>query len=183
LPVNSAVCQGHANRDICVAFLVDGVYATNDWNAPEDDARIWCELNVTGEIDRQDHLIAWELEGDNHPEGGNSYASIWIAPNDDTHVLLRSLKLSLNGEVYNDWRRTLVYHSSTGERGHYSISTILTSFLVIHQDQSNSYNGWQALGDIGGFAFFMVCLQTLIMGLGIGLCFSNNSKFLGGEAH
>jgi len=183
LTVPPSQCQGHNDNSVCVAFNADGAFATNNWDAPEEDSRINCVFNVTGETRSEDHLIAWELEGDNHPEGGNSYASIWIAPNDNSEVLLHSLKRTMNGVTYNDWRRTLVYHSSTATPGEYRVSTILTSFLVRHEEQANSYNGWQALGDIGGFAYFMVALQTLIMGLGIGLCFSNNSKFLGGEEH
>lgn len=49
-----------------------------------------------------------------------------------------------------------------------------------HIVEYDSYNGWMALGDIGGFAFFMMILHTMVM-MCIGVCFNNDSQFLGGR--
>jgi len=165
----------------CFALPVENIYATNEWNAPETDPRIDCFLNTTGNPNNtEDALIALELEGPNHADGGNSYASVWIAPNDRAWVLLFNSKLTYHKRTYEEWFRKLVYHSTVSNPGMYHVEVILSSFFIRHVEQADSYTGWRALGDVGGFAFFMLLLQSMIM-LIVGFCFKNDSKFLGGE--
>jgi len=167
----------------CFAVKAEGLSITNVWGENHGDARIDCHINTTTHdmTTQDDYLIAWELEGPNHAAGGNSLASMWVAPNNEAWILLRNDKVTLDGVTLNDWERTLVYQTSVSTPGIYRITTILTSFMVGHIEQADSYPGWRALGDIGGFAFFMVLLSTLFM-IAFGFCFTNNSKFLGGEA-
>jgi len=59
----------------------------------------------------------------------------------------------------------------------FSVFLFLSSSSTFGIVELGIYNGWRALGDIGGFAFALVLFQTAIM-LIIGLCFYNNSSFL-----
>jgi len=169
------------SRSICIALGADAFFASNTWDHPRFDARIDCFLNTTVPPTQEDHLIAWEMEGDNHATGGESLASMWVAPNDNAWILIRNDKIGFNGREFNDWERKLVYHTTTRTPGEYHISTIIRSFFIQHIEQGNSFSGWRALGDVGGFAYFVVILHSIIMALIIGICFSNNSKFLGGS--
>jgi len=75
------------------------------------------------------------------------------------------------------WHRDLVYHSTATTLGHYSITTMISSFRVEHFEVADTYNGWMAVGDIGGFVFWMVVLHTFAM-IMVGLAFPNDSGFL-----
>jgi len=168
-------------RSVCVGIHADSFSASNSWNAPRFDGRIDCFLNTSETaIDHEDHLIAFEMEGDNHATGGDSLASVWVAPTDNAWILLRNDKIGFGGMEFNDWSRKLIYHTSTRHRGEYHISVIIGSFFIRHIEQGNSFSGWRALGDVGGFGYFMVILHSIIMSLVVGICFTNNSKFLGG---
>jgi len=76
-----------------------------------------------------------------------------------------------------DWDRSLLYHSTVSVPGQYYIEVIIGSYNVWHIDQTDVYNGVMAMGDIGGFAFFLLVIHSIIM-LFVGLCFLNNSTFL-----
>jgi hypothetical protein len=57
------------------------------------------------------------------------------------------------------------------------VSVIIESFGVEHYEQRSVYNGWMAMGDVGGFAFFLLILHTIVM-LGVGVFLANDSRFL-----
>jgi len=183
--VNTQSCQSRGtapSSDVCFAVVADSIKAQNhnfyrNWR----DISIECEVNTTIPGIPENLLIAWEFEGDNHAIGEGSIASVWIAPTNSAWVLLNNDKLQWNGVEYNDWRRRLVYHSSESTPGVYRVATIIDSYFVSHIESADSYTGWMALGEVGGFGFFMVILQGILM-LGFGFCFTNNSKFLGGDA-
>jgi hypothetical protein len=52
------------------------------------------------------------------------------------------------------------------------------SFDVRYIREVDTFNGWQSVGAIGGFVFFLVLLHSVFMFL-VGFCLENNSKFLG----
>jgi hypothetical protein len=165
----------------CFAVNSDTVYANNVANAAPNDNRIICQFNTTGFVTEEDLLVAWELEGANYADGGNAYASVWIAPNDNAWVMLYPNKLSMKHKTYSEWYRNLVYHSTVSTPGSYAVTVYLGSFIVPHVEAGNTYTGWMAMGEVGGFAFFFVILSTIVMAL-FGICLNNNSKFLGGDA-
>lgn len=129
-------------------------------------------------------LIAWELDGDlqNTAYYGHHHHSVWIAPNNNAWVMIEKAVVKYKGKPpATEWGRDLLYHSTESTVfGQYNIATILGTFRVAHLEQQDSYNGWMALGGIGGFAYFLIILHTIIM-IAVGIVFTNDSKFLLGS--
>jgi len=187
LGLHAVPCQSWDNRvppqGDCFAIPSDTINVVNHHSYRElREVVIECWINTTVPGNVEDLLIAWEMEGDNHASGGASLASVWIAPTESAWVLISNEKIEWNGREVNDWRRKLVYHSSERLPGQYRIATIIENFFVPHIEAADSFTGWMALGDAGGFAFFMIILHGVVM-VAFGFCFTNNSKFLGGDAN
>lgn len=166
----------------CVAFDTDSYYAVNDHT--RDDARVYCELITSGYGPDGNMMMAMELEGEYvFSWGGNRYSGTWFAPNDMTWIMLEKniLQASHKNPPIQLWQQTLMYHSTVSQPNLYNVTTIMGSFWVRHFDPKDTYNGWMAVGDIGGVAFFMVILHTIVM-LIFGFFMSNTSTFLSGEA-
>jgi len=141
---------------------------------------IRCNISTTGNSGNL--LLAFEIE-DNNTQlvGPNSYASIWIAPNAHSWIeLIQSVFTQSNGQSITQWDRNLIYHSTYSVVGQYNVSVDIGSFFVVHIDQTDIYNGMMAMGDVGGFAFFMFILHAFLMII-IGICFPNTSDFLGNK--
>jgi len=128
-------------------------------------------------------MISFEIEGQNIAQYGmNEFSSIWIAPNNHTWVLLDKGYVTYAGQdPKEEWERELVYHSTASIIGVYRISVILNRFFITHADQGDSYDGWMAMGDIGGFGYFLLIIHTIVM-MTAGICLNNNSRFLIGDA-
>jgi len=168
--------------DVCFAVQGDSIVAYNKQDAPFKEKRIECFINTTVSTDGKSGLLAWGLEnfGNTKPVGHNAYSDVYIAPNNNAWVLLTPINVMISGTKYHEWETNLLYHSSLSQQGYYKIDTILSTFYVRDADQVDSYNGYRALGDIGGFAYFAIILHTIVM-LVFGFCLRNNSKFLGGD--
>jgi len=174
-------CQSSDNT--CVTVLADEFWALNiprNWSS----GRIVCNV-LTANITGEDHLIAWELEGST-AWGPNEGASIWIGPNAAAWVLITKDVVQYPGSRSSvKWERVLLYHSSLWHSGNYSVSVVMDSFDVdTITTHDNPYTGWMALGDMGGVAFFLVILHTIVMTV-VGLLFANTSSFLkpGGQEY
>jgi len=141
---------------------------------------ITCTFATNYTID-PNYLIAFEFEGHNIASYGiNSFASVWFGPNNNTWILLNKAIVTYRNQMpLEEWDRELVYHSTVWHRGYYVVSIIINRFLVIHAEQDQRYDGWSALGEIGGFAFFLLMLHSFMMIL-VGICFTNNAKTLNG---
>jgi len=181
--IHTQDCQTWDGRtpdsSLCFAVLSDSIKVINhNYYHQWGDVAIDCWINTTIPTSREDLLIAMEFEGDNHATGGDSLASVWIAPTEGAWILLNNEKLFYNGNEYNDWHRKLIYQSSIRERGMYKVAVVMNSFFVSHVDQADSYTGWMAIGEAGGFAYFTVILHFLLM-IPFGFCLTNNSKFFG----
>jgi len=64
----------------------------------------------------------------------------------------------------------------------FNIDIKIGVFDVFHYEQTDFYTGWMATSDIGGAAFFLVIIHTIVMGL-VSLCLENNSKYLKGTSY
>jgi len=181
--VGTTTCQpwnGHVfPPNSCLAVNSDSIAAVNNPNTGlqfDDNERVYCNISTTGNSSGNT-LIAWEIEGNETQIGSNSYASIWIAPNNAAWVMLEK---SIIGTPTGDeiaWRRSLLYHSTVSVPGYYLVNTIVGSFQVSHWYPTDSYNGWMSIGQIGGFAFFLVILHSMVM-LILGIFMTNDSKLL-----
>jgi len=159
--------------DVCFAVTSDQIVVTP---SQTDHKTITCVMEVNG---YNDTMIAWGLEGA-QAVGSNSYADIYVASNNDAYVMVSQVNLLVNGQTIANWDRSLVYHSSVAIPGHFVVKTKISSFFVSSLSRKDSYDGYRAMGDIGGFFYFMVIIHTFLMII-IGAFLSNTSKFLGGE--
>jgi len=165
----------------CVAVGADAFQVINEkGDFPRiHHQRLECVVTTNGSWNGNT-LIAWEIEGKNvEIFGDNIYAGIWVAPNDRAWVLLEQgmTELPTQKVPLVSWRQELIYHSTVFHNGTYNVAVMIPTFHVIHSISSDSYDGFNALGDIGGFAFFMVMVHSFVAIL-IGLCFVNNSEWL-----
>jgi len=164
----------------CIAVAVEGLVAkVGDASI---NCHITCKSQLPSTIHAIDETLIWELGSDNHFRGPNF--GVFIRPNDRAWVALQKVVATLMGDSSprTFWERKLVYQVNTGERLTYQIDTVMDSFAVLEYFQGNRYNGWQAVGDIGGFAFFTIILHMLFMML-VGVFLRNESTFLKGSGH
>jgi len=124
-------------------------------------------------------LMAWEIEDPqtNIDVGGNAAAAIWVAPTTNAQIQLFKSVTTWDKKPLNLWYRNLVYHSTVSVLSQYSVTIQIAGFGVFHYEKMSMFNPWQAVGDIGGFAFFVGLAHTAAMII-IGLVMSNSSTFL-----
>jgi len=140
----------------CQAFDVSNIAVENK-RGNFANRILTCTFSTNFSID-PNYLVAYELEGHNVATyGPNSFSSIWFGPNNNTWILLNKAIVTFRGQIpQEEWDRELVYHSTVWHRGSYVVSILINRFLVLHAEQDQRYDGWTALGEIGGFAFFLV---------------------------
>jgi len=182
-------CQNWPNgqgfpKGSCYALNSDGIEALYSDQPLQtlQNSNIQCTFAVNGSAG-QDTTVAFGFENNDDLDtyGGNI---LHISPWTLSWVNLKKRIVSLNGKGADAWEAQLQYHSlpnSNGATGGtFDVTVHIRDFVVDHYDQKDNYNGWQALGSIGGFAFFLVILHTLVMLL-VGIFLDNNSRFLNDE--
>jgi hypothetical protein len=186
LPVNFGPCNSGLPMTLCFTVLASSIVAQNVWNHPRGDRIVHCSFNAT--VPPNDNLmVAWEAE---NPQAtrGFGFDTQLVAPNNNAWITLvkevfrpvRARRNYDNGtDGFINWGAHVVYHSTVSVPGHYSITTAIESFRVAHIEQSDTYDGWMAMGDIGGFAFFLLILHSIVVFV-VGIFLSNESKFLHG---
>jgi len=181
-PVPSGPCAsfpGHPTPSLstCIAVYGDQIQIPND--VPEQfGLGVDCNITTSGNDPQIGQMIGWNLDGhQGFFAGPDPRFSTWIHPTDNSFILLQKGVLHINGHQVDEWGRALQYFSSASTPGFFRVHTILLGFGQFNLQPKNIYTGWQAVGDIGGFAFFMVCLHTLAMII-IGIVFANTSSFL-----
>jgi len=193
VPLVTGNCKGEVDTTKCFTVASSGITVQNHIDSHEADETIYCSFNSTGFNDTINQLVGWELDF-THPNLGSRYHNIlWLAPRNPpgVWVLLRKAFIQPEGSMSSElagpsgipiWEKSQVYHSTVSTPGHYVVRTTISSFRVNHYEQTNSYNGWMAVGGIGGFAFWMVILHTIVIAV-VGFVFSNESRFLNGDSH
>jgi len=141
---------------------------------------VWTELPPTANYSRTDLLVGWDLT-DTHSVGPNSYASMWFRATELGWVLVNKLVVDQISSTPL-WERNQMYHTTESNPGHYHIDTVVNSFWVAHVDYQDWYNGWMALGEIGGFCFAVFILHTIFMAI-VGIFLENNSKYLSASSY
>jgi len=179
-------CKGKSDYLTCAVVDTTGLFAHRE-NREQNRQRIRCSFETQGWHPNTNTLVAWELDED-HAIGRNAHAALWFEPRQSpgVQVNLRKAYVSYDRDELDFgkddvehpvWERTLVYHTTVEHKGHYNFTTFIETFMVEHLDMVDMYNGWIALGEVGGFAFFMIVLHVIVMLL-VGFIFDNNSKFL-----
>lgn len=168
LVISTAQCNDGSVRTKCVQLNMKGDYAKRDAN------NLVCTVtyNVTTDPDQ---MIGFEIM---KPANEFGVAFTWIRPNNNVWVLLtKNVVAGEKGDPRDYWGRQLVYHSTVSLPGTFQVSILMDHFDVFHWVESDSYTGWMAVGDIGGFAFFLVILHTFVMWI-VALFIENNSRYL-----
>jgi len=163
--------------DICRQVEGESFIAYNNKSLPEGNVMIFCELDTVG----NQSMIAFDIVGSGS-FGPNSFTSIWLHPTMDAMILLekREIIMDEGAPKHTQWSRDLVYRSDMFTNGVYRMNIVIGSFKIEHIKPKVIYNGWMAVGDVGGFAFFLLILHTAVM-LVVGVFFENHSHFLKGS--
>jgi hypothetical protein len=179
-------CSYGGSSSNCFKVDTTGIIAINKWGEPVSNTQIDCFINTTGYGLQDNLMLAWALD----PHSGyssNPYHQVnYIGPDQGAYVFLekeivKPMHALDNGDTFlTFWRRRVHYESTVKVNGQYYVSTAIETFGVGHFEQKDIYNGWMAMGDVGGFAFFLLILHTIVM-LGLGVFLANDSKFLLGE--
>jgi len=184
--LNLGSCSWGGDDTNCFRVVTDGIVAVNKWGEPLSNTQIDCIINTSNAATDQNLMIAWGQDP-HHGFSSNPYhQSLYLRPDNEIWVLLEKRVAKpehTDGDPYiTFWRRRVHYQSTVSFPGYYVVSTIIESFGVEHLEQRSLYNGWMAMGDVGGFAFFLLILHTIVM-LGVGVFLANDSKFLHSDGH
>jgi len=147
--------------------------------------RINCSFSTVPSESTGSELIAFEIENGD-VSGANSYASLWILPNNGTWIFLT--KQVIQGVDY--WLRGMMYHTAAmnvpqpPNAANLNTSTLfynpyimLDTNTVTKMQTHNYFNGWLAMAAIGGWAFMLVIFHSIVMGI-ISIFLENDSRFL-----
>jgi len=183
-----ATCQSHGGfqpaQNQCIAWNSDSFTALNDNSIMDEDSRIYCEILTSGSGMHGNEMMTFELEGEHTFGIGALLSSVFLAPCDNTWIMLQKsvLQSSSSSQQIELWETDLLYHSTLNQTDFYNVTVIMGSYWVRNFNPRDSYNGWMTIGDIGGVGYFMVIIHTLVM-IVVGLFLSNTSTFLGGGEH
>jgi len=184
LGVHTTTCETFNNvvptTSQCIAIAAENTIAHASRTAPFGDKRIECFINTTVDPNtKESGMLVWAVERFGTVRGAPG-SFLFVAPNFNAWIMLEPVNVFFGGERREEWESDLLYHSSDARQGHYKIDTIISSFFIRDVARLDSFNGYRAIGNIGGLAYFLVILHTIVL-VGFGACFKNNSKLLGGE--
>jgi len=176
----TSACPGQPDTTKCVQL--DGTSA--DAKPLQND--LTCKFNVSVPQDYTGDLVVSFsiLDKDVTSFGVNQ---LFITPSNGAlvEIMMATFK-PLSGPTTNHWEKRLYYRSNAptniGNAYAFTIDIEVAAFDVFHYEQTDFYTGWMSAADIGGAAFFLLVIHTIVMGL-IALCLENNSKFLKGASY
>jgi len=183
-PLNIALCSPSIftdnivpNKRMCQAVISDSVEIQNV-HGNDFQNQINCNINISASPNTNEEIrFEFDFPNIDYTSGGNSFGPIEVQPNNNAWIILQKSIRTMKGVTQNEWYRELVYHSDVSTPNNYNITVDISSFGIFHWFESNDYNGWKAIGNIGGFSFFMVIMHTFVMIL-VGFVFVARSKFL-----
>jgi hypothetical protein len=150
-----------------------------------DPSRISCNFSVNpNSLGTDPNWIAWEIESlTSFTYGDNAYGDIWF-PNDNIQWIMLE-EFRIQGTTY--WDRNRMSHlpaipqNDTFGNSLYQTVTIMdTTTVQYYESFGFGYHSWNGLADIGGLAFALYIMKTVVM-LFAGLFLENDSIFLGGR--
>jgi len=174
---------GSPAQNICVAFVSENVVASQHPNYPNQGGMFFCTLQTAG-VGYNGNMMNFGVEGPRVFEwNGAAYQGLTFFPNDMTWMMLKKtyFQRERHGDIVEIWDSQVMYHSSLHQNWNfYNVSVVMGDFFVDHLTQRDEFTGWMTVGSIGGVAFFMTVLHTIVMII-IGCLFTNNSTFLNGK--
>jgi len=168
--IQQLACPGITDRAKCVEFK------TNQ-EATRRDGWIKCQIQTNG-IRSEDRLILFGLDMGHNNTWGDKW-DLFVGPNANAHIYLQrsAVKHNSGKKDFDFWQKELVYHSSIFTNNTYNVTIQYRSLDTMHYQEYDYYNGWMAVSDVGGFAFFMSIILSIVM-VAVGCVFDNNSRFL-----
>jgi len=169
-------CSGLAMNK---CFAVSGSQCTGTLNnngSPTATNNLDCTFNVTGPNSGDRVILVVFTDEANF---GNSVT--YVQPQQNAVIGLVKTVVKGNGVSSNLWGRNLMYQSSVSEGGLFAVRFQYDTFTVFHWVEDSGFDSWLSVGGIGGFAFFMLILHTILMTI-VEICIPNESKFLKGGA-
>jgi len=139
-----------------------------------------CKFNVSAPTSA-DKMITFSIVDKDITSFGVNQLFITPTQNALVELDLATIK-PFKGPARNAWSKRLTYKSSAEAGNDFNIDIEIGQFDIFHYEQTDFYTGWMAAADVGGAAFFLVILHTIVMGL-ISLCLENNSKYLKGTSY
>jgi len=143
-----------------------------------------CQFTTNGTGPEGD-IMAFELEGQyifSETDGAADTAT-WFGPNGMLWLNMKKRIFEWKNIEVQVWDTVPIYHSTIWNPQNYNVSVVIGEFLVMYIKPKEMFSGWIVYGAIGGTAFFMLIIQTIVM-IFLGICFANTSTFLtGGQAH
>jgi len=178
-PIITTTCESvngvTPGLDKCFAVESDSITIYNNGRHNFNTSHIYCHINTTATHVGNNSMLVWRTE-----RGRGIVSDLFLRHNSQIWVVLRPVNFAIGGTHHQDWERELVYHSSVAHPGQFSVRTVIATFIETDVRRVDIYDGYRAIGDIGGFMYFMVILHTLLLIIA-GAFLSNTSKFLGGE--
>jgi len=124
-----------------------------------------CNITVVGNDTSFGQILGWGFDGwGSFISGPVGHTAFWLHPTQGAVINLIKGEIDISKKIIiDDWNANLMYMSSNSTSGFFRVRTNVRGFGVFHNALVNVFNGWKAVGDIGGFAFFMVFLHTIVM--------------------
>jgi len=188
LAIPITACPDGTSRDTCFTVKAGSISVKPD-NKRDGSHRITCTFQTTGFVG-ENQILLMEIEGAYSTFGSRYTQAVHFGPREfpGVEVQLKQLYIvPLRGEVHGissdgkaklAWEKSWFYHSSVVNAGSYSISIVIEDFIARYFEEIDEYKPEMAVGAIGGFAFWMVILHTIVMII-FGFFMTNTSKFLG----
>lgn len=162
------LCSQETQMDKCFSISTDVKAKPDKYGI----TYILCSFDTIGLLNGENTLIGFQIQ--------ESFGQpVWIAPTQDAWVLLSKAIFKPEGSAQIPfWSSKLVYHSSVdANQTSYKVAVIIDTFLVFHYDEYDFYTGLMNAADLGGFAYFLFLLMTVVMIL-VGIILDNDSSFL-----
>lgn len=142
--------------------------------------QIRCEVNTTVPPANSDNLLSFALQNSATSVMTNNPGSyVYVTPTERAWILLTKSQLTTDGNLYDNWARSLSYLTTVTVPGHFVVSLVLNSDQVQKFEGKDWFTGWISAGQLGGFVFLLYLIHKVFMFL-VGFIFTNDSVFLAG---
>jgi len=141
------------------------------------DLGISCNISMEGNDSQYGQVLGWGFDGFGNFVGGPvGHTPFYIHPTAGAIIELTKGEIIVNSHLsVDDWGARLQYFSSNSTAGFFHVRVQVMGFGVFTFRLENVYDGWKAVGGIGGFFWFMVFCHTIVM-IVVGFFLSNKES-------
>eukprot|EP01119_Soliformovum_irregulare_P002737 TRINITY_DN1299_c0_g1_i1.p1 TRINITY_DN1299_c0_g1~~TRINITY_DN1299_c0_g1_i1.p1 ORF type:complete len:282 (-),score=46.19 TRINITY_DN1299_c0_g1_i1:60-905(-) len=176
-PLKSRACGAGGLTSTCVAFDTSGVVHQASQASNFDDSTISCNFTTSPTTPTINQMLVWDVDAAMFTNFPSQFFAARNFPGAMVNLVATSIE-PYGLSSYFTWKPSIEYLSNSATPGIYNLVIRIDAPFIEHYRERDVYNGWQALGDFGGFVFWCVILHIITMAL-LGFAFSNTSTFLG----